>query len=221
MTTKNDEPTVRAALDSLLANTSRDDAEIVVVDSQSTDGQLPILQGYAKAGLIKLIVKKCNRGEGRQIALNESKGDYIISGVDTDDEIGPALKGLLARYHKEFEGYVLHGIGITIAPRKVVDSLGGWNPLFCGEDFDFWQRAEAAGVLRSVAIDPYVFRVRRHHGVIHTTRVLWRYAVQQRHPVVSWKWKPVWALVRFLRSLATLGRSHTPPATFAENPGKP
>ncbi|HYA56806.1 MAG TPA: glycosyltransferase family 2 protein [Nitrososphaerales archaeon] len=206
VTTKNDFPTVKASLDALVANTSRADTEIVVVDAESTDGQLPVLQQYASSGLIKLIVTKCNRGEGRQIAFTESSGEYVIAGIDTDDVVGPGLQQLLALYHKEYEGVVLQAIGVTIAPRKLVDSIGGWKPLARAEDYDFWKRAEDRGLLRRVSFSPFAVRVRRRHTVTHTMRQLWMYAEQGRTPIVSWKWEPAWALIRFAHYLRKLGR---------------
>jgi glycosyltransferase involved in cell wall biosynthesis len=219
MTTKNDLPTVRASLDALLANTSRDDTEIVIVDAESTDGQLPVLREYAGRGLVKLIVKKCNRGEGRQIAFLESSGEYIISGVDTDDVIGPEFRRLLESYHSESEGLVLKAVNITIAPRKVVASLGGWSPDWGAEDFAFWKGAEDAGILRQSPINPYTLRVRRRHSITHTLRLLWRYADQGRTPIVSWKWEPAWAMIRATHFVATLGRRRRKPA--AESPRNP
>jgi len=206
VTTKNDLPTVKASMDALIANTSRTDTEIVVVDAESTDGQLQILQGYASSGLIKLVVKKCNRGEGRQIAFAESTGDYVIAGIDTDDVVGPGLEQLLELYGKEYEGLVLQAIGVTIAPRSVVEILGGWKPLARAEDFDFWKRADDRRLLRRVSFSPFVVRVRRHHSVTHTVRQLWMYAEQGRTPVLSRKWEPVWAVIRFVQRLSRLGR---------------
>jgi len=217
VTTKNDLPTVKASMDALIANTNRTNTEIVVVDAESTDGQLPILRGYASLGLIKLIVKKCNRGEGRQIAYVESRGDYVIAGIDTDDVVGPGLQQLLALYDTEYEGLVLQAIGVTIAPRGVIESLGGWKPLARAEDFDFWKRAESRGLLRRVSFSPYVVRVRRRHSVTHTVRQLWMYAEQGRTPVLSRKWEPAWAVIRFVHHLTKLGRSNP----GRNNPGNP
>jgi len=193
-------------MDALIANTNRADTEIVVVDAESTDGQISVLQEYASSGLLKLIVKKCNRGEGRQIAFAESTGDYVIAGIDTDDVVGPGLQHLLTLYHTEYEGLVLQGTGVTIAPRSVVESLGGWKPLARAEDFDFWKRAEDRGLLRKVSFSPYVVRIRRRHSVAHTVGQLWMYAEQGRTPVLSWKWKPAWAVIRFVHNLRRLGR---------------
>jgi glycosyltransferase involved in cell wall biosynthesis len=217
VTTKNDFPTVKASMDALIANTSRADTEIVVVDAESTDGQIPVLQEYASSGLIKLIVRKCNRGEGRQIAFTESTGDYVIAGIDTDDVVGPGLRRLLTLYHAEYEGLVLQAIGVTIAPRKVVESLGGWKPLARTEDFDFWKRAEDRGLLRRASFSPYAVRVRRRHSVTHTVRQLWMYAEQGRTPILSWKWEPAWAVIRFVHYLRRLLRG----GSRRSNPGNP
>lgn len=217
VTTKNDFPTVKASMDALIANTSRADTEIVVVDAESTDGQIPILQAYASSGLIRLIVKKCNRGEGRQIAFAESTGEYVIAGIDTDDVVGPGLQHLLSLYHREYEGLVLQAIGVTIVPRRVVESLGGWKPLARAEDFDFWRRADDSGLLRRVSFSPYAVRVRRRHTVTHTIRHLWMYAEQGRTPILSWKWEPAWAVIRFVHYLRRLGRG----VPQRSNPGNP
>jgi len=39
-------------------------------------------QDYAQKGDIKLIVEKCSRGKGRQIAFKNSTGKYIIANLD-------------------------------------------------------------------------------------------------------------------------------------------
>src|SRR3990172_10121430 len=65
------------------------DFEVVICDKCSDDGSLEILQAFSKLGRVKLLVEKSSRGKGRQIALVNSNGDYIISGLDADDVIRP------------------------------------------------------------------------------------------------------------------------------------
>lgn len=208
ITTRNDMPTVRESLDALLSMVDPAETEVVVVDSESDDGQLEILKRYSAEGKIRLIVKKCTRGRGRQVAFEESAGDYIIAGVDTDDILDSTFPDLIKKYHTLFEGRVLKAGGpgtqpITIAPREVVISVGGWNDLYWGEDYDFWQRAKARGLYSEVLETPVPRPTRKRRGIVHTARVFWVYRSQGREPITSWKWKPLWALIRLVRGVAT------------------
>jgi glycosyltransferase involved in cell wall biosynthesis len=119
--------------------------EIVVCDSCSNDGSRKILQEYARKGKIKLVVEKSSRGRGRQIAFENSKGDYIISGIDTDDRLKPAFRKFLSMYHRDHEGYMLSAGTIHIIPRQLVREIGGWRDLKWGEDIDFHRRAKSLG----------------------------------------------------------------------------
>jgi len=121
------------------------DFEVVVSDNFSTDGSREILEEYAKNGKIKLIIEYSNRRRGRQIAFENSKGDYIITGIDTDDVIKPVLKDVLRLYHEKHEGYMLSYGTIHIIPRHLVITIGGWRDLQWGEDVDFAKRIESMG----------------------------------------------------------------------------
>jgi glycosyltransferase involved in cell wall biosynthesis len=197
ITTRNNIATIRDSLDSLISKIDRREWEVVVVDAESDDGQIAILRDYEAQGQIKLLVSKGNRGEGRQIALLNSSGDYVISGIDTDDVLGPGFGPLVKRYHTDFEGSMIFA-GITIAPRILLTWLGGWKPLFHGEDFDLWNRAEKMG--RFVRIetpgDLFVSRVRHKRGKLDVVRILWAYIEQGRRPIVSWK---TWSVYQGLR----------------------
>ena len=142
-------------MESILGQTN-DKFEVVVVDAKSNDGTLQVLQKYAERGCIKLIVKKCSRGKGRQIAFENSKGDYIIANMDLDDVFMPKLKDLLDFYRKHCEGKILLTIlavskklrgtqNITIGDRKLLERLGGWRDLQYSEDWDLWSRAAKSG----------------------------------------------------------------------------
>lgn len=175
------------------------DWEVVVVDGESKDGQIAVLRDYEGRGLLKLIVEKSDRGEGRQIAFLNSSGEYVISMVDTDDVLGPGFRPLIQRYHAEFEGSMLKA-GIMISPRALLTELGGWNKGFHGEDFVLWERAKKAG--RFVEIDTpadlFASKVRHERGPLDKTRVLWAYIEQGRRPKVSWKSWPVYQGLRLI-----------------------
>jgi len=153
VTCRNEAKTIRASLDSILDQID-DRFEVVVVDSESTDGTLEILREYAERGKIKLIIKKCSRGRGRQIAFENSNGEYVISNLDMDDVIAPKLSKLMEFYHRKCEGKLLLTISdpqdrgiqnVTVAPRLLILQIGGWRNLQYGEDWDIWSRAAKIG----------------------------------------------------------------------------
>jgi glycosyltransferase involved in cell wall biosynthesis len=144
VTNYNARHTLRQCLESVLSQIDVD-FEVVVSDNFSTDGSREILEDYARNGKIKLIIEHSNRGRGRQIAFENSNGDYIISGIDTDDVIKPVLKDVLRLYHEKHEGYMLSFGTIHIIPRHLVIATGGWRDLQWGEDIDFTNRIVSMG----------------------------------------------------------------------------
>jgi len=156
ITLYNNAPTVRRALDSILAQIDNR-FEIVAVDNFSTDGTKQILTEYAEAGKINTLVEKhCSRGLGRRIAVENSKGQYIIADMDMDDEFKPELANLLRFYHSKCEGFILAAVGeikgatyeermatknVTIGPRDFILELGNWPDLQAYEDSNLWGRA--------------------------------------------------------------------------------
>ena len=133
-----------------------------MVDSES--------EGYAKWVLDhykdrhKLITQECSRGRGRQIAFENSTGDYIITNLDMDDYFKDSLKELLKLYHGKAEGNLLVALTYweqkepgtlqrarsfcTIVPRNLLAELGGFRDLQYAEDWDLWCRAARAGKYR-------------------------------------------------------------------------
>jgi glycosyltransferase involved in cell wall biosynthesis len=148
VTHRNNRGTLRDSLDSLL-NQIGPSFEIVVVDNCSDDGSEEILKEYQRKGVIKLFSKKCSRGQGRQIALMNSLGEYIVSHIDMDDIFRPVLPELIDFYHARCEGKAMVAISslgdwsqnITIAPRELLLEIGGWRDLQYAEDWDVWSRA--------------------------------------------------------------------------------
>ena len=142
ITNYNSIDTIRASIESIL-NQLNGNFEIVVCDNYSSDGSREILQEYARKEKIKLLVERSSRGKGRQLAFKNSKGKYIISGVDTDDKLLPAFRKFLNIYHKCHEGYMLSAGTIHIIPRQLVEEIGGWRDMKWGEDVDFHKRAKS------------------------------------------------------------------------------
>jgi glycosyltransferase involved in cell wall biosynthesis len=92
--------TIKSAFESLFAQLdSRFD--LTVVDNQSTDGTLEYLKELESSGLIRLVVKKCTRGEGRQIAAESARGDVLVQQVDADQLYKPFFQRAVERYEVE------------------------------------------------------------------------------------------------------------------------
>jgi glycosyltransferase involved in cell wall biosynthesis len=185
VTCRNNVSTVRASLESIIDQID-ELFEIIIVDSKSDDGTTEILKEYADKGLIKLIVEKCSRGRGRQIAFQNSEGKHVIANMDLDDIFMPKLKALLDFYHKRCEGKILLAIkgtskklrglqNTTIGDRDIIEKLGGWRNLQWAEDWDLWSRAAKKG-LYVWTVFPFVKKVSLHterKRII--TRFLFRY----------------------------------------------
>jgi len=155
MTHKNNSKTVEASLNSILVQIDGS-FEVVVVDAESTDGSLEKLRRYSDEGKIKLIVRKCSRGKGRQIAFERSSGEYIIANMDLDEIYRASLMDMLKFYHSKCEGLVVLNVydsarnllgfqNVTVARADIAREIGGWHDLQYGEDWEFWARAANAG----------------------------------------------------------------------------
>jgi glycosyltransferase involved in cell wall biosynthesis len=153
MTCFNESRTVRDSLNSLLGQLG-EDYEVVVVDNFSMDGTYEVLRDFEQAHKVKVIRRRCSRGLGRQIALRNASGEYIIANLDLDDIFLPVLEKVLTRYHEVAEGSLMAVFNfaaapndqwvqnITIGPRDLISSLGGWRDLNVFEDWDIWNRAD-------------------------------------------------------------------------------
>lgn len=147
-THRNNVGLVRQALLSII-NQIDSSYEVVVVDSESDDGSLEILKEFERRGEIKLIVQKCSRGKGRQIAFENSRGEFVMAGPDLDDVASPVIADLFKLVETRYPDLVL--LPGSVAARDTVKELGGWNDVNWYEDRDFWRRAAMAGKLAKVS----------------------------------------------------------------------
>src|SRR2546427_8661185 len=148
------------SLDSILQQIN-EQFEVIMVDSLSRDGSRSTLRKRAAVGQIRLIERKCSRGAGRQIAFENSVGDFVIAHVDMDNFYLPRLMDLIQLYHSHFEGLLLRvdnrrdeGAGsLTLSTRSLLEKLGGWNDLQVGEDWELWRRAAERSLYRWTAYE--------------------------------------------------------------------
>lgn len=172
MTNYNSKDTLSRCLESVLRQIDSE-FEVVICDNCSTDGSIEIIEGFAKDKQIKLVVRPSNRGQGRQIAFENSVGKYILSGIDTDDVIKPVLKETLRLYHEKHEGYMLSFGTFCIIPRRLVTAVGGWRDLQYLEDMDFAKRIELMGKIHYFPDSSHIIirgRTRRARALLYRLR---------------------------------------------------
>jgi len=155
MLCSNDSKNLEQSISSLSELSIAKESEIVITDNLSKDGSQVLLRRLLKRGLIsKVIERRCSRGMGRQLAFAGSSGDYVLCHLDCDDIFNPkGLDELVRQYHTMYEGFMamtkkLKGgsSNITIAPRELLNRLGGWRDINWMEDWDLWERAATAGM---------------------------------------------------------------------------
>jgi glycosyltransferase involved in cell wall biosynthesis len=154
--------------------------EVVVVDNFSTDGSYEILKRFADGGRIRLRQVRCSRGKGRQLAFEDSTGEYIVADMDLDDFFLPRLNDLLALFGSTYKDKLLrvkrsivegreYFCGITVARRELITKLGGWRDLNWFEDSDIWKRAREANVLEEIS-----FPIMIRHSPSSERRGFWK-----------------------------------------------
>jgi glycosyltransferase involved in cell wall biosynthesis len=175
MTTRNDGRTIEASFDSLLPQLD-ESFELIVVDGGSDDARqsafLASLSGRARhlGNPIRtevLCMGRISRGKARQIAFEHSRGDYVLSSIDTDDTFRPVLKEMLSQYHARFEGKIVSFGGLTVLPRTLVKELGGWPDLQWNEDGYLYARAFRRGLYVADFSNPF-WKERGFHEQRHS-----------------------------------------------------
>jgi glycosyltransferase involved in cell wall biosynthesis len=163
MTSRNDGETIEASFDSLLPQLD-ESFELIVVDGGSDDARqrafLSSLSDRTRrlGSPIRtevLFMGRISRGKARQIAFEHSRGDYILSSIDTDDTFRPVLKDMLLQYHAHFEGKIVSFGGLTVLPRMLVKELGGWPDLQWNEDGYLYAKALGKGLYVADFSNPF------------------------------------------------------------------
>lgn len=163
------ERSIRSCLDQVCSSKN---IEIIVIDDNSTDKSIKILNYYKKN--INLILNKKNLGIGHssKLAVNKSRGEYFIR-VDSDDYLNRqaiqvmsdildfneeisyvyadhynvkdyGLKQKLVKLDKKNKLYK-HGAGIMFR-KNIIKKVGNYNKSFLeAEDHDLLFRIDKAG----------------------------------------------------------------------------
>jgi len=152
MTNYNTADVLQESLESIISRIDPDDFEIVIVDSKSTDGSLEILNGMKeKFPRMSILSKKCLRGEGRQIALENSRGDYVIT-ADADTLYFDVWRKVIDKYVEGEYDFGLSCWFSQIYPRTLLHEVGGWKNLQYMEDVELWCRLASIGKYRTYPI---------------------------------------------------------------------
>ncbi|MCL4307146.1 MAG: glycosyltransferase family 2 protein [Candidatus Thermoplasmatota archaeon] len=148
ITNFNERPYIERSLQSITDFAGKIGAEVVVVDSLSTDGSGEVLDDYLQRGLIQRVIwKRCSRGTGRDIAFRNSHGDIVIASIDTDVVYSvPGLMQVAADYLSKRMGKLFAVYGAMIGTRSCIERIGGWRDLDRHEDNEISLRAMNAGL---------------------------------------------------------------------------
>ncbi len=194
---------LRESLDSILRLIDEKNFEIVVVDSNSTDGTWEILKEYAERyPNFRIIRKKCTRGMGRQIAFENAEGDYIIP-VDLDTVYYPQWIELIKWYEK-WEGkdkYALQAIYSGIYPRVLLEKVGGWRNLQWAEDWDLWWRLMEIDAFKwypLVTGENWECGEKERRQVKNLVRVVYRKFINERDRFIA---RPEYSITTRLREI--------------------
>lgn len=147
-TTYNCGTIVGKSVESILRWVNPEEMEFIVCDSQSTDGTPQQIKRFShRFKKMKIVSRKCTRGEGRQIAFQNSTGEYIIR-VDLDTIYNRSWGEFLRWHSKHLPSFAIETYGSGIFPRKLVEHVGGWKRLNRGEDIDMCFKLAMIGKIK-------------------------------------------------------------------------
>ncbi|MBN2167017.1 MAG: glycosyltransferase family 2 protein, partial [Marinilabiliaceae bacterium] len=124
---KNGIATIRQCLDAIYVQTLIDQAEVIVIDSGSTDGTLEVLQQYP-VRLYQIPPEDFNHGDTRNYGVSLAKGDFVVmtvqDAVTTDNK-------WLEKITQPFNDPQIMGIcGRQMIPEEIDKNPGAWTQTF-------------------------------------------------------------------------------------------
>jgi len=140
--------TIEASIRSI-ARQVNSDFEIIIVDDGSTDNSIPNIKSLMnEIGILRVyfLPRDKNRklGETRNFSIQQSRGEWCIFHLDTDDLIGnhilefaQLVEVLDSRFEKDllFAGQQIH-----MARRNFLLTKGPFRNIYRGEDRDLYER---------------------------------------------------------------------------------
>lgn len=157
-TNYNKADTLEKSLDSLRNVMNRLDgpAELVVVDGESTDGSIDLLESYsANHDNIRVIVEASNLGEGRRLAFEAAHGEIVIQHVDTDVWYDSSVVDAVSLFEElatEHDDLVLATFGSLYISHRETVTPEFWPTIGRVEERFFVDRALAETTLRVLPV---------------------------------------------------------------------
>lgn len=156
--------TIDLSLTSVLEQVD-DRFEVVVVDDGSTDGSAERLEKLEREyELLRVCYNagNANLGEARNHSFELAKGEYVLSAIDTDDQLTRVIPEFVNLYHqfehgREDDLFLLSGT-LYMAPRDLLLDVP-YRSLGYGEDRDFFRRLIANGSLLALAYDSFWYSI--------------------------------------------------------------
>lgn len=128
----NVEAYIRKCMETVMNQTFRD-YEVIVVDDESPDNSMAIVEEFAQAypGMIRMIHQKNTRqGGARNRGVGEARGEYLLF-VDSDDYVSPCLLETVDWRLKETpcDILVFRYAQVTQGGKQIaLETLSNWKP---------------------------------------------------------------------------------------------
>jgi len=197
-TNYNSHPITAKSVASVVDLTSDLDREVVIVDNFSQDGSFEILETLSLDCPLRVIRQQSSRGEGRQIAFENSRGRHVAT-FDLDTVYNENWGRLVHWAVTTGIDFGLSCVYSQVYPRELLAKVGGWRGFQYWEDVDLWIRL--AG-LRAYRTYPLVCgeNFKRVPGRSPLERALRLYA-KCRDKVAIADWIPLSLYIRGYRAI--------------------
>ncbi len=175
MTVRNNVGSIDAALESVVPQC--EGAEVVIVDAVSTDGTSERLATWARQHPeVRVWSEPCNRGRGRNLAVQRSRAPVVLTQVDADNRYADGvLSGLAAKVRDDPTVDVGFAVGLTDRDpsvsrfyawrRSAFDRAGGYPDRQEREDPPLLLAAFRAGLtVRRFAVPEVAEDLKARHG---------------------------------------------------------